>query len=112
VSRLRAYAWPGNERELENVVERAAVIAQGHRLDLERALREAPSSALPAPPPEPSSAPIRRADEMLALERENLLRALQVCEWRVSGEGGAAQLLGLPASTLSSRMKALGIKRP
>jgi transcriptional regulator of acetoin/glycerol metabolism len=48
---------------------------------------------------------------MLELERANLIRALKVCDGRVSGEKGAARLLGMPPSTLSSRMKTLGIRR-
>jgi formate hydrogenlyase transcriptional activator len=48
---------------------------------------------------------------MLGLERENVRRALEACEWRVAGERGAARLLGLSPSTLSSRMRALGIRR-
>ena len=51
------------------------------------------------------------AREMLNLERSNIVRALETCDWRISGDSGAARLLGLPASTLSSRMKALEIIR-
>jgi len=52
-----------------------------------------------------------RASEVEAIERDNVLRALNAAKGRVSGPGGAAELLGLPASTLASRMKSLGIKR-
>jgi transcriptional regulator with GAF, ATPase, and Fis domain len=49
---------------------------------------------------------------MLQMERENLVRALKASGWRVSGKGGAAEMLGMPPSTLNSRMKTLGIHRP
>jgi transcriptional regulator with GAF, ATPase, and Fis domain len=113
--RLRAYAWPGNVRELENVIERAAVIAQGNRLNLDRALPEATTSAgahTTALDVDEAGERILSAAELIAIERGNLVRALEASDWRIAGEGGAASLLGLPASTLSSRMKALGIKRP
>jgi transcriptional regulator with GAF, ATPase, and Fis domain len=111
--RLKAYPWPGNVRELENVIERAAVTAQSNRLNLERALPELPESpAAPPPPQARADNEVLTADTMLALERANIVRALEASQWRVAGDGGAAQLLGMPASTLSSRMKALGIKRP
>jgi transcriptional regulator with GAF, ATPase, and Fis domain len=56
--------------------------------------------------------PILTTEEMQQLERENLIRALKTAGWRISGKNGAAFLLGMPPSTLSSRIKALGIKRP
>jgi PAS domain S-box-containing protein len=110
---LRAYNWPGNVRELQNVIERAIILASGSELPLERAL----SGCLPVDPPpassltEPSNR-ILSAREMLALEENNIRRALVACGGRVSGENGAARLLGIPPTTLSSRMKALGVQRP
>jgi transcriptional regulator with GAF, ATPase, and Fis domain len=59
-----------------------------------------------------AASPIRTARELEELERTNLLRALEAAAWKVSGPDGAAVLLGLNPSTLSSRMKALGIRRP
>jgi PAS domain S-box-containing protein len=112
IQRLTAYPWPGNVRELENVMERAAVTAQGDRLNLDRALPEPPPDARTARATTPLSGKIRSAQELLDLERENLRLALEAAGWRVAGEGGAAALLGSPASTVSSRMKALGLQRP
>jgi transcriptional regulator with GAF, ATPase, and Fis domain len=114
IRRLRGYSWPGNVRELQNVIERAVITARDDRLDLGRALPETTASAVleaPAPPDETGSR-IRTVREMEALEQQNILRALEVAGWRVAGEKGAARLLGMNASTLASRMKALGIKRP
>lgn len=112
VRRLQDYAWPGNVRELQNVIERAIILATGGRLDLHRAL---PAEALPpAPAAESLDAPTPRiltAAELEALERANLERALVASGGKISGDGGVAQRLGLPASTVASRLKALGIQR-
>jgi transcriptional regulator with GAF, ATPase, and Fis domain len=111
VQRLRAYAWPGNVRELENVVERAVMTSPGSRLELDLALPEG-GSAQPGAAALGAPDQVLGAKEMQELERANLIRALEKCVWKVSGEGGAAALLGLKPSTLNSRMKALKIKRP
>ncbi|HAB17955.1 MAG TPA: Fis family transcriptional regulator [Verrucomicrobiales bacterium] len=110
--RLQDYSWPGNVRELQNVIERAIILTVGSRLDLQRAM---PESASPVPTPLPEGSPsdgrILTAKELEALERGNIERALAASAGKISGNGGAAQRLGLAASTLSSRMKALGIQR-
>jgi formate hydrogenlyase transcriptional activator len=114
---LRAYDWPGNVRELQNVIERAIILASGPRLSLERAMTgnvttmpSAPGSLETAQPSEPPC--ILTSSDLLELERKNLIRALETCDWKVSGDQGAARLLGMPPTTLSSRMKALAITRP
>lgn len=113
VRRLKAYGWPGNVRELHNVIERAVITACDGRLNLERALPEVTSITANAPDDEPATAGvIRTAKELEDLERTNILRALETANWKVSGEQGAARLLGMNPSTLSSRMKALGIAKP
>ena len=105
--RLRAYDWPGNVRELRNVMERAAITSRHGRIDLDRAL----PVARPVAAPEPFTEDLVRTEaEMRALERANLERALERCGGKVSGLDGAAQLLGMRPSTLSSRIKALGIR--
>jgi len=110
--RLQDYPWPGNVRELQNVIERAIILSTGSRLDLARAL---PQTAAPVPSPETAAdaeaARILTARELETLERANLERALAASGGKISGENGAAQRLGLAPSTLSSRMKALGIVR-
>jgi PAS domain S-box-containing protein len=111
--RLQAYSWPGNVRELQNVIERAVITAQDGQLNLDRALPEAPrmdNSATDKIVSAPGS--ILSVQELEGLERTNILRALDAANWKVSGERGAAALLGLNASTLSSRMKALKIQKP
>ncbi|MEX5212933.1 MAG: sigma 54-interacting transcriptional regulator [Nitrospiraceae bacterium] len=111
---LKAYSWPGNVRELQNVIERAVITACDGRLNLERALPLAapsPVDELPARGDE-SRFPIRTMKELVEIERGTILRALETADWKVSGDKGAARLLGMNPSTLASRMKALGIVRP
>jgi transcriptional regulator with GAF, ATPase, and Fis domain len=111
--RLQDYPWPGNVRELQNVIERAIIFSSGTRLDLNRAM---PETATPAPPPvarnDGGEERILNAKELESLERVNIERALSACGGKIAGENGAACRLGLPPSTLTSRMKALGIQRP
>jgi transcriptional regulator with GAF, ATPase, and Fis domain len=111
--RLTTYHWPGNVRELQNVIERAVITAKNGQLNLDRALPDMDETA-PSPRPleEQETTPhIRTIQELQDLERKNIRLALEQTGWKVSGEQGAAQLLGMNASTLTSRMKALGITR-
>jgi PAS domain S-box-containing protein len=109
--RLRSYHWPGNVRELENVIERAVILARDGRLALRdvlpldslRAVGDSESCCVPA---------LRTKAALRELERDTLVRALEQSNWRVAGTHGAARALGIPASTLSSRLKALHIQRP
>jgi formate hydrogenlyase transcriptional activator len=101
IDSLRAYSWPGNIRELENVIERAVILSPGTHLEL----GEWP----------PVSAGAGRGPQALALDdiqRQHITKVLDLVGWRVSGTAGAAQLLGLKPTTLQSRMKRLGIVRP
>ena len=107
--RLRSYPWPGNVRELANVIERALITGNGSSLNLDRALPVAlPANAEPS---NISDAPTRiyTAEEMNRLEVDNIRLALVQTGGRVSGPGGAANLLGMKPTTLASRIKKLGI---
>lgn len=119
---LRAYDWPGNVRELENVIERALILSRDPgdptrdgTLELQLAL---PKSALyfaarTLPPDQQAAARgFFTEAEFEQLERQNLIGALEATRWRVSGPDGAAALLGLKPSTLSSRLKAMDIHTP
>jgi transcriptional regulator with GAF, ATPase, and Fis domain len=108
---LLAYDWPGNVRELENVLERAAILARNGAIVLEAGMFPARTRE-EAPPEVPSAFNVLTAGQLNAFERDNLVRALECCQWRVAGANGAAALLGMPASTVASRMKALGVERP
>ena len=116
LQRLRRHDWPGNVRELQNVIERALILSPGPELLLERALAGVTTASEPAEVASATSTDgagrVLTAREFEQLERANLLRALEACQWRVAGDQGAARLLGLPPSTLSSRMKALQLRRP
>jgi PAS domain S-box-containing protein len=112
--RLKMYLWPGNVRELQNVIERAVITARDGKLNLDRALpvsdtdeRNKPDSMV-----EPEQTRVLKFHELEELERENIRRALESCNWRVAGKDGAAALLGMNPSTLNSRMRAFKIDRP
>ncbi|MCA9446068.1 MAG: Fis family transcriptional regulator, partial [Candidatus Omnitrophica bacterium] len=111
VSRLSAYSWPGNVRELENVIERAIITSPNGGLNLDRALPDAEPPLQPVQP-EVMTDRVLNIEEMNRLEKENLLRALERTDWKVSGPKGAAALLGMKPTTLASRLKALQITRP
>jgi len=99
---LRAYPWPGNVRELEHVIERAVILSEGPDLE--------PIEWLT--PPQGTTAVPGHAAPLVEVERDHILRVLEATRWRVSGEKGAAKILGLNPTTLEARMKKLGIKRP
>ena len=107
---LSAYSWPGNVRELQNIIERAVIIAQNKKIDWNAIIPGATSITKSEVKSEAFK--IFSAAEMTELERENILRALRKTAWKISGRGGAAALLQIPPTTLSSKIKALNIKRP
>jgi len=99
------YSWPGNIRELRNVVERSVILTSGKRLRIPKdALAEAGQSSSESSEP----AQVLR---MAEAERRHIIEALNACNWVVGGSKGAAALLGLKRSTLQSRMEKLGIQR-
>ena len=106
---LLAYDWPGNVRELENVIERAVILSRDGPLHLDLALSIGSQGPASAPPS--SGERVLTDTELRALERDNLVAALERASWRVSGNGGAAELLGIRPSTLRDRMKSLGVRR-
>ena len=119
------YSWPGNIRELENLIERAVLLSPGKELQVPIAELKASRSSASRPPLTDASLPIVRlgngavspapAGPLASLEetqRQHILRALRQTEWRLSGPKGAAKLLGIKRTTLQARMRKLGIKRP
>jgi len=98
MSALQQYSWPGNIREVRNVVERAMIVASGKRL------------SLPLPTVTAGS-PVKRPVKLADLEKEHIRAVLEATGWRIRGVGGAAERLGLKATTLETRMAKLGLKR-
>ncbi len=116
LDRLVAYDWPGNIRELQNILERAVVLATGPVLEVEpEFLRREPAAGVATPVPvAPPAAGVTAPAACASLEdasKVHLLRALERCGWRVEGPTGAAHILGLKPSTLRSQMKKLGLQR-
>lgn len=105
---LQRYRWPGNIRELQNVIDRAVILSDGQRLPLEAALPDLRGDAAPAREP---SDRIRTEAEIRGMEKANVEAALAQAGGKISGPGGAAELLGIKSTTLASRMRALGIRR-
>lgn len=100
LNRLRAYHWPGNIRELQNIIEHSAILSAGSELTLG-------GGALQARNDEGDSGP----DGLDEVTRRHLGRVLRECDWVVEGPRGAALKLGLKPATLRFRMKKLGIRR-
>jgi PAS domain S-box-containing protein len=100
LSNLMDYPWPGNVRELQNIIERQSILSQGQVLQI-------------PPLKEEITSKVTTDGKTLAqVEADHIRHTLQQLNWRISGPNGAASVLGLPASTLRSRMKKLNIQRP
>jgi formate hydrogenlyase transcriptional activator len=95
---LQRYAWPGNIRELKNVIERAMIMSSGRTLEVHL----------------PNGTVAENLEDLNLedAERRHITGVLQQTGWRLSGQGGAAEILGLKRTTLQSKMKKLGIRRP
>jgi formate hydrogenlyase transcriptional activator len=108
---LVAYSWPGNIRELENLLERAVILSPGKELRVPLSeLRNAMSTpAQETPVAISAAAPVATLEEA---ERQHILRALRQTEWRIAGPRGAAAVLGMKRTTLQARIRKLGIRRP
>lgn len=106
---LGGYDWPGNVRELMNVIERAVITSRSGELtfDLPRSSRE-----LKDLQPAPDFSMILPHSAFKQMEKENIQMALEQTNWQVHGPDGAAELLGMRPTTLASRIKRLGLKRP
>jgi formate hydrogenlyase transcriptional activator len=109
---LAAYHWPGNVRELQNALERAVILAVDGIIGLDLlALRRAEEPPVP-PGPRLVERPSAPVISFMESERRIILTALDTTGWRISGRGGAADLLRLKPTTLHAKMKRLGVRRP
>jgi PAS domain S-box-containing protein len=106
---LQTHDWPGNIRELRNVIERAIIMSKGERLRLDLAMGETQPVAADATPL--ADGEILTDADLRAREKANMLAALHETGGRISGTGGAAELLGLKPSTLAYRMQTFGIEK-
>lgn len=119
VKQLQAYRWPGNIRELQNVIERAIIICQNNKLSFDLPNSTADNLIANAATQSEKEVTMTRnklsepqaysEDERLERDRKNIQLALAACKGRISGENGAAQLLGIKPTTLTSRIKKWGI---
>jgi len=103
MDQLMKYEWPGNIRELENSIERSVVLAKDH--DMDKVFIQVPQSTRPL---EKERGGVKSIEEV---EREHIQIVLEKCNYKIYGPGGAAQLLNLPPTTLTSKMKKLGISK-
>ena len=109
-SLLTSYKWSGNVRELQNLIERAVIVSQNGTINWHSII---PRNQDPKDiTQESAKEKILTSKELVILEKENILKALKQTRWKISGNNGAAALLQLPPTTLTSRIKALGIERP
>jgi formate hydrogenlyase transcriptional activator len=104
VTALTRYAWPGNIRELQNLIERAVIRSRGTVLEVPLAELKQNGNT-----PEHNDS---GTTELESVEREHILRVLRETNWVIGGAGGAAAKLGLPRTTLNYKMQKLGINRP
>jgi formate hydrogenlyase transcriptional activator len=103
VAALTRYSWPGNIRELQNLIERAVILSRGTVLEVPLAELKQNGKA---------SAELNGGNALEAVEREHILRVLRETNWVIGGVSGAAAKLGLPRTTLNNKMQKLGITRP
>jgi len=104
IDQLKGYHWPGNIRELENLIERNILLCKNDQIDHIALPSQLPSQASFTP-----SEPI--VSSMFDSEKTHILNALKKCNGKIWGTGGAAELLKIPPTTLNSKMKRLGIKK-
>ena len=104
IHRLTKYGWPGNIRELENIIERSVLLTTNNIIT-NIVLPDQQKTTID---PQGGKEPIKTIEEN---ERDHIIAALRSCKGKISGEGGAAELLRIHVSTLNSKIKKLGIKR-
>jgi len=114
IVQLQNYDWPGNIRELRNVIERAVILARGGVLEFDFPSGEEHAETRPAnrTVADGSATEYLTEAEIKQRERNNILAVLEKTGWRIKGPGGAAELLGVKPTTLISRLKKMKMQRP
>jgi PAS domain S-box-containing protein len=109
---IENYDWPGNIRELQNIIERAVIISQSGRLIIDLPKTTTNRNNLNSKQYINPNEKVLTFDEIKLLERGNILKALDKSKWKIFGTDGAAALLDIPPTTLTTRIKRLGLKKP
>jgi transcriptional regulator with GAF, ATPase, and Fis domain len=109
---LRRYNWPGNVRELKNVIERAVILSPRNVLRLDLSMSNPGADAQSADAGDKPPEQLLTETEMREFQKRNLVAALKQANWKVSGPGGAADLLGVKSTTLADRIRIFGIRKP
>lgn len=104
IDKLVLYPWPGNIRELENAIQRNVVLGKGAQMEKFELPTMKMNSSLP-------NTDTDRFKTMIENERDHILAVLESCNWKISGAGGAAEILNINVNTLNSRIKKLGIEK-
>ena len=111
IAALQNYDWPGNIRELRNVIERAVILARGGALEFDLPIADLPPQVVISADEEMAVPEFFTEPEMQRRERDNLLVVLEKTGWKIKGADGAAELLGVKPTTLLSRIKKMGLRR-
>lgn len=109
---LRAYDWPGNIRELKNVIERAVILSTGKVLRLDLSMPGLRTEESDEAEPATNSREVLTEKAMREFQRNNTIKALEQTNWKVSGAGGAADILGVKPTTLADRIRTMKIEKP
>lgn len=109
---LRAYGWPGNVRELKNVIERAVILSTGKVLRLDLSMPGLTVDSVEVAIAAAANDEVLTESDMRDFQKSNIRRALERANWKVSGQGGAAELLGVRPTTLADRVRTHKIRKP
>ena len=110
VKQLQSYPWKGNIRELQNVIERAIILSQGGSLQFDRPGNDVLPVAVSNEVPDDGNNQLYTEVERIARDKKNIMQALALCDNKISGAGGAAELLGIKPTKSASRLKNMDIR--